>query len=107
MAMVLQTLGATASVAYDGPSAIAAVRSERPDLVLLDLGMPAMDGYEVAAQIRADPGHRQVRLIALTGFGSEEERRRCREAGFDDHCTKPCDPQRLREILATNVASRE
>jgi PAS domain S-box-containing protein len=107
MAMVLQTLGATASVAYDGPSAIAAVRSERPDLVLLDLGMPAMDGYEVAAQIRADPVHRQVRLIALTGFGSEEERRRCREAGFDDHCTKPCDPQRLREILATNVASRE
>ena len=107
MAMVLQTLGATASVAYDGPSAIAAVRSERPDLVLLDLGMPAMDGYEVAAQIREDPVNRQVRLIALTGFGSVEERRRCQEAGFDDHCTKPCDPQRLREILATNVASRE
>jgi PAS domain S-box-containing protein len=107
MAMVLQTLGAAAVVAYDGPSAIAAVRSSRPDLVLLDLGMPEMDGYEVAARIRADPLNRGVRLIALTGFGSEEERRRCQEAGFDDHCTKPCDPLRLREILATNGASRE
>jgi CheY-like chemotaxis protein len=105
--MVLQTLGAAALVAYDGPSAIAAVGSSRPDLVLLDLGMPEMDGYEVAARIRADPLNRGVRLIALTGFGSEEERRRCQEAGFDDHCTKPCDPQRLREILATNGASRE
>ncbi len=107
MAMVLQTLGARALVAYDGPSALTAVRSGRPDLVLLDLGMPEMDGYEVAAQIRADPANRKLRLIALTGFGSEEERQRCREAGFDDHCTKPCDPKRLREILATNAESRE
>jgi len=107
MAMVLQTLGAETSVAYDGSAALEAIRTARPDLVLLDIGMPGMDGYEVAARVRADPDSRGIRLIALTGFGSEEERRRSRAAGFDDHCTKPCDPARLREILATNAAGRE
>jgi PAS domain S-box-containing protein len=107
LAMVLQTMGADPRVAYDGPSALAAVREQRPSLVFLDLGMPGMDGYEVAEQIRADPACDRVRLIALTGFGSEEERRRAREAGFDDHCVKPVDPARLRVILATKPGSRE
>ncbi|HEV8150630.1 MAG TPA: PAS domain-containing protein, partial [Gemmatimonadales bacterium] len=79
LAMVLETMGAYPLVAYDGPSALAAIRTERPTVVLLDLGMPGMDGYEVAAEIRADPSCAGVRLIALTGFGSEEERRRSRE----------------------------
>ncbi|HEV8612462.1 MAG TPA: PAS domain S-box protein [Gemmatimonadales bacterium] len=100
LAMVLQTMGAQPLVAYDGPSALATIRDEHPAVVLLDLGMPGMDGYEVAAEIRADPNCAGVRLIALTGFGSEEERRRSREAGFDDHCVKPVDPARLLVLLA-------
>ena len=107
LAMVLQTLGADPRVAYDGPSALALLHAHQPTLVFLDLGMPGMDGYEVAEQIRADPGYDEVRLIALTGFGSEEERRRSREAGFDDHCVKPLDPSRLRHILATKQRTRE
>ncbi len=107
LAMVLQTMGADPHVAYDGPSALLAMRDFRPSLVLLDLGMPGMDGYEVAEQIRADPIFDDVRLIAITGFGSEEERRRSRAAGFDDHCVKPLDPARLRVILATKPRSRE
>ena len=100
LAMVLRTMGADPRVAYDGHAAIPVMREHRPALVLLDLGMPGMDGYEVAARIRADADLRGVRLIALTGFGSAEEQRRCREAGFDDHCVKPVDPARLRVLLA-------
>ena len=107
LAMVLQTMGADPRVSYDGPSALLAMHDYRPSLVFLDLGMPGMDGYEVAEQIRADPLFDAVRLIALTGFGSEEERRRSREAGFDDHCVKPVDPARLRVILATKLRTRE
>jgi CheY-like chemotaxis protein len=100
LAMVLKMLGADSDVAYDGPSALEAIRANRPAVVLLDIGMPGMDGYEVAARIRADPACRDVRLVALTGWGSEEERRRSREAGFDDHWVKPVDPARLRELFA-------
>ena len=107
LAMVLQTMGADPRVVYDGASALVALRDYRPGLVFLDLGMPGMDGYEVAEQIRADPAFDAVRLIALTGFGSEEERRRSRAAGFDDHCVKPVDPARLRVILATKPRPRE
>ncbi|HEV8598556.1 MAG TPA: PAS domain S-box protein [Gemmatimonadales bacterium] len=103
LALVLQTLGAETRVAYDGDSALATARAFQPSLVLLDLGMPEMDGYEVAARIRADPALRGVQLIALTGFGSEEERRRSSEAGFDAHCVKPVDPARLQAILTTKV----
>jgi CheY-like chemotaxis protein len=99
LGMVLKMLGAEAEVVYDGPSAIAAIRAERPATVLLDLGMPGMDGYQVAAEIRKDPALSGIRLIALTGWGSEEERRRSREAGFDDHWVKPVDPARLRALV--------
>lgn len=100
LAMLLKTMGADPHVVYDGHSALAAMREHRPDVVLLDLGMPGMDGYEVAARIREDATWRTVWLVALTGFGADEERRRCREAGFDDHCVKPADPARLRAVLA-------
>ena len=106
LAMVLKTMGADPRVVYDGHSALAAIREHRPALVLLDLGMPGMDGYEVAARIRADAASRGVRLIALTGFGSPEEQQRCREAGFDDHCIKPVDPARLRVLLAAAADGR-
>jgi two-component system CheB/CheR fusion protein len=69
-------------------------------VVLLDISMPGMDGYEVAAAIRRDPELCDVRLIALTGFGSEEQRTRSRQAGFDDHLVKPVDPVRLQGLLS-------
>lgn len=100
LGMVLKMLGADVEVAYDGPAAIEAMQARRPSVVLLDIGMPGMDGYEVAAHIRANPAFGDVRLVALTGWGSEEERRRSRQAGFDDHWVKPVDPARLRELLA-------
>lgn len=99
LGMVLKMMGAEAEVVYDGPSAIAAIRARRPATVLLDIGMPGMDGYEVAAEIRKDPAMSDLRLIALTGWGSEEERRRSHEAGFNDHWVKPVDPAKLRVLL--------
>jgi PAS domain S-box-containing protein len=101
LAMVLQTLGANPRVAYDGPSALEALREHRPAIVLLDLGMPGMDGYEIAARMREDPASQGMLLIALTGYGGEADRHRSQEAGFDDHYIKPVDPARLRVILAT------
>jgi len=100
LGMVLTMLGADAEVVYDGPAAIEAIRAHRPSTVLLDIGMPGMDGYEVAAAIRQDPALSDLKLIALTGWGSEEERRRSREAGFNDHWVKPVDPAKLRGLLA-------
>ncbi|MGQ0702172.1 MAG: hybrid sensor histidine kinase/response regulator [Gemmatimonadales bacterium] len=105
LAMVLHTLGAEVRVAYDGLSALQTIREYRPSLVLLDLGMPGMDGYEVAYRIRGDPAIGPIRLVALTGFGSEEERRRALGSGFDEHCVKPADPALLRELLTSSARS--
>jgi CheY-like chemotaxis protein len=88
-------------VAYDGPSGLEAARAQRPQVVLCDIGLPgAMDGYEVAKAVRADPNLRSVRLIALTGYGQHEDRRRAEEAGFDSHVTKPADPHVLLGLVA-------
>ena len=76
---------------YDGPSVLQAARSFEPDIVLLDIGLPGMSGYDVARQLRAEPGLSRSVLIAVTGWGSEEDRRLSREAGFDEHLTKPVD----------------
>ena len=107
LGMVLRMMGAEPRVVYDGPSALAAIREHPPATVLLDIGMPGMDGYEVAAAIRRDPACSHLRMIALTGWGSEEERRRSREAGFDDHWVKPVDPAKLRELLGTQTQAAE
>ena len=82
LGMLLKYLGAEVQVVHDGPAALAAVEEFRPSTVLLDLGMPKMDGYEVARRIREHAKFDEVVLIALTGWGQEEERRRTREAGF-------------------------
>lgn len=99
LSMVLQMLGAEARVAYDGKSALELVRTFTPNIVLLDIGMPDMDGHEVARQIRADAANASIRLIALTGWGTELERRRSEEAGIDEHWVKPVEPDRLRSLL--------
>ena len=79
--------------------ALEAATRLRSDVVLLDIGMPGMDGYEVARRIRSQAWGRDTTLVALTGWGQETDRRRSREAGFDSHCIKPLDLQRLTSLL--------
>jgi len=87
-------------VAHDGPTALAAVEADPPDLVFLDIGMPVMNGYDVAQRLRQRPGLENLILVAMTGWGQEEDRRRSQEAGFDHHLVKPADPSALRKLLA-------
>ena len=100
LALLLRLGGHSVQVAHDGPEALEAVRSAAPEVVLLDIGMPGMDGYEVARRLRQTPGLEGVLLVALTGWGQEHDRRRSKEAGFDHHLTKPADPQALRDLFA-------
>jgi PAS domain S-box-containing protein len=100
LGMLLELDGALVQVVYDGRSALAAARARRPDAVLLDLGMPGMDGYEVARQLRADEALQGLRIVALTGWGQQADRERTRAAGFDHHLTKPVDIQALVQWLA-------
>lgn len=101
LGMLLRFLGAETHVVYDGPAALAALQVFQPAVVLLDLGMPGMDGYEVAQQIRQQPRFQAVKLIALTGWGQAEDRRRTRTVGFDHHLTKPADLDALQTLLAS------
>ena len=98
LAELLRMMGCDVSVANDGTSAVLAVKEYRPDVVLLDIGLPDINGYEVARQVRALPGVRQPRLIALTGWGQEQDKRMAAQAGFDEHWTKPVDPSRLQQL---------
>ncbi len=96
---LLQALGLHVAWAADGAEALRQAQAFRPQLVLLDLGLPGMDGYEVARRLRADPRHAGTALVALTGWGAESDRRRSAEAGFGEHLTKPVEPDALRAVL--------
>jgi CheY-like chemotaxis protein len=100
LARLLRVLHYEVETAHDGPSALAASSAFRPRVVLLDIGMPGMSGYEVARQLRQRCGRGEVLLIALTGYGTEDDRLRSAEAGFDAHLTKPVDLVGLKELLA-------
>lgn len=99
LAMLLRVLGAEVALAHSGRTALECVDSFKPDVVLLDIGMPGMDGYEVARRIRANPANRRISLIALTGWGQDEDRKRSVAAGFDHHLVKPADIDQLRQLL--------
>jgi CheY-like chemotaxis protein len=99
LATLLELTGHVVETAADGPSALAAARVFNPDVVLMDIGLPGMNGYEVARRLRADPAFRETRLIALTGWGQDTDRERSREAGFDLHLVKPIDPAELGQVL--------
>jgi signal transduction histidine kinase/ActR/RegA family two-component response regulator len=99
MGMVLDMLGLPHRIAFDGESALALAGDFQPDVVLLDIGMPGMDGYEVARRLRAVPHHRDTVLIALTGWSQPQDRQRSREAGFDHHLSKPVDIGALQGLL--------
>jgi PAS domain S-box-containing protein len=96
---LLRSMGADVRVVYDGRSALAALETRRPDVALLDIGMPMMDGYELARRIRERSDSDEIVLIALTGWGQTDDRRRALEAGFDHHVGKPAEVSELRALM--------
>ena len=99
LSILLAEDGHEVQVAHDGPSGLEAALSFRPDVGLLDLGLPGFDGYELARSIRAHDEGKQIYLVALTGYGQSEDRHRSEEAGFDDHVVKPLDIDQLTQLL--------
>jgi CheY-like chemotaxis protein len=99
LGQLMEMLGHEVALAEDGPAAVAAAAAKPPDLILLDIGLPGMDGYEVAARLRA-AGHTGARFVALSGYGRDDDVRRSRDAGFDDHLVKPVELAQLQRILA-------
>jgi len=95
LAKVLTLMGHTVQVAYDGEQAVRIAETFRPEVALLDLGMPKLNGYEACRRIRSTDWGRRITVIAQTGWGQDEDRRRTREAGFDHHVLKPVDPGAL------------
>lgn len=106
MRIMLELDGHEVQVLNHGAGALEVVRGFRPDLVLLDIGMPGMDGYAVARQLRAEAGAAQPLLVAITGFGREDDARRSLEAGFDHHVTKPVERATLQGLIADRLARR-
>jgi CheY-like chemotaxis protein len=104
--LLLEFAGHTAVVAFTGVEGVAAARSAPPDVIVSDIGLPGLDGFAVARTLRADPATARVRLIAVTGYGRDEDRRKSREAGFDLHFVKPVDPEELLANLAPGGRAR-
>ena len=105
MALLLEAIGHEAHVAYDGTAALNTIGANPPDVMFVDIGMPGINGYDVARRIRSDRRLSGIRLVALTGYGRDEDRTRALEAGFDLHLTKPVLDSKLQEALATLAAS--
>jgi len=103
LGMLLEVRGDQVRVAYDGLEALAAEAEFHPEVVLLDIGMPKLSGYDVAKRIRAARGD-AVLIVAITGWGQEEDRQRARDAGFNHHFTKPVDFERLLELIDRGAA---
>jgi CheY-like chemotaxis protein len=104
LALLLDVLGHEAQVAHDGREALRLARVAPPDLVLLDIGLPGMDGYETCRALRA--AGLRARIIAFTGYGGDVDRRRSSDAGFDAHLSKPLEVDKLRSLLDELVAQR-
>ena len=100
MGALLSLWGYDPRLAADGVVGLAAVERERPDVVLLDLGLPGIDGFEVARRLRGMPGGESILIVAVTAYRGEEHRRQAREAGFDKYLMKPVDIETLRLVLA-------
>ncbi len=103
LAEFLRAEGHEVRTAHDGPAALQAAESFRPEVVFLDIGLPRMDGYEIARRLRQQAELKSSFLVALTGYGQEEDRRRTEEAGFDAHLVKPADPDELQRLLARRL----
>jgi CheY-like chemotaxis protein len=99
LSMLLRLYGYDVEAAADGPGALRAVQASRPDVVLLDLGLPKMDGWAVARQIRKQTGWRRPFLVAISGYGTQADQFRSQEVGIDLHLVKPVDPEELEVLL--------
>jgi len=106
LAMLLGLWGHDVRLAADGPSAVEMAAAHRPDVVLLDISLPGMSGYEVAERLRANPELRETVLVAMTGYGQAEDKKETREAGFTLHLVKPVEPDVLQKLLADLGATR-
>jgi CheY-like chemotaxis protein len=105
-AVLLRRAGCEVHLAHDGEEALRLVSRVRPDAVLLDIGLPRMNGYEVAEHIRSDPENRDILIVAVSGYGQQEHRLRSKQAGFDQHVVKPIDPTALAGLLAALSSQR-
>jgi signal transduction histidine kinase/DNA-binding response OmpR family regulator len=103
--MLLRQIGLEVQTCHDGPSALAVAPTFRPDIVFLDIGLPGMDGYEIARRLRQSAGEERPLLVALSGYGQEEDRLRSQQAGFDHHLVKPANLAELRALLADTPRS--
>jgi CheY-like chemotaxis protein len=99
--MLLELTGNEIYTAHDGVEAMAKIEKHRPEVVLLDIGLPKLDGHEVCRRVREQPWGKDIVVIALTGWGQEDDRRRSEEAGFNGHLVKPVDYDKLLELLST------
>jgi CheY-like chemotaxis protein len=99
---ILRLLGNEVSVVHDGLAAVSAVEDWHPDVVLLDIGLPGIDGYEVAKRVRQSDHGKRVMLVALTGWGQDQDKQRTSDSGFDQHWVKPVGMDKLREISQGN-----
>jgi CheY-like chemotaxis protein len=97
--MVLRVIGCDVRLAHNGFAALEAAAGFRPEVIFLDIGLPGMDGYEVARRVRQTEGTRSALLVAITGYGQDEDRRRSHEAGFDRHLVKPVDFEDLKTLV--------
>jgi len=105
LGFLLKAAGHEVLTAYDGRTALTVAEERRPEVVLLDIGMPEVSGYDVARAIRREAWGRNMRLIALTGWGQAEHRRRSIEVGFDDHLVKPVELEMLENLLQMGIAA--
>jgi CheY-like chemotaxis protein len=103
LSMVVRALGSETYDARDGLEAVESASNLRPDVILMDIGMPRLNGYDAARRIRQEPWGHEVLMVATTGWGKEEDRRRSKEAGFDLHLVKPIDISAVQEVLASPV----
>ena len=101
MADLLRALGHNVRTAHDGHKGLEAAFDFRPDVMLLDIGLPGLDGYEVAKRLRQQPVFRSLVLAAMTGYGQESDRDKSKSAGFDHHLVKPAEFEKVQRILAT------
>jgi CheY-like chemotaxis protein len=99
LALLVRLWGYEAVVTYDGTAALNAARARAPDVVLLDIAMPKMDGFELARRLRQVAGMEKALVVAISGHGREADVRRCQEAGIDCHFTKPAGPEELKQVL--------
>ena len=99
LAEVLEIMGCRTETAYDGLEGVEKAEQLRPDAVVLDLGMPRLNGYEACERIRAQPWGRHLRVVAVSGWGQQDDRRRSMQAGFDAHLVKPVAPEELLALL--------